>query len=118
MLQHNTKNESLSRRTHWAHAAVVALHTVCCGIPAFLAITGAAMWILSWASGPVASIHGFIHGYEAEVTALSFILVVVGGALEWHHRAGRKGIPKLYALSLICFFANISLIAAHRLPTL
>ncbi|MBX9747008.1 MAG: hypothetical protein K2X34_08910, partial [Hyphomonadaceae bacterium] len=39
MLQHNSRQAG---RAHWAHAAVVGLHTLCCGFPA-LALTAAAL---------------------------------------------------------------------------
>ena len=114
MLQHNADRGA--HQTHWLHAAVVGMHTLCCGIPAFLAITGAAMGMLTWASGPVTAVHHWLHGYEPEILGLSVTLVTIGGFLEWRKHRFKKGIPALYALSICCLIANIAIIAVHRLP--
>jgi hypothetical protein len=98
------------------HATVVGMHALCCGIPAALAISGAAVGVLAWASGPVTAVHRFLHGYEPEILALSFTLVAVGGFWEWRRHKFKQGVPALYALSVACLAANIAIIAAHRLP--
>lgn len=113
MLQHNTHNAA-AERTHWIHALVVGVHVLCCGLPAGMALLGVVVGALAWA-GPVTVLHRFLHGYEPEIIALSFSLVVIGGVLEWRRRADRRGFPTLYALSLACFLANAGIVAAHRI---
>jgi hypothetical protein len=78
-----------------------------------MALLGVVVGALAWA-GPITALHRFLHGYEPEIIALSFSLVMIGGVLEWRRRAERKGFPALYALSLACFLANAGIVAAHR----
>jgi hypothetical protein len=118
MLQHNP--EKTGRQAHLAHAAVLSLHTLCCGLPALAvmltALTGAAT------SGAVAfssffgELHALIHGNELWILALSATLVSVGGVMEFLARYGRRGLafPWLYTMSLCCFAANVAIIAVHR----
>lgn len=114
MLQHNRSAEAEAAHAHWAHAAMVALHAFCCGLPAAMALAGIALGALAWA-GPVVRLHHWLHGYEAEMLLLSFALVAIGGFAEWRRRGELKGFPKLYALSLICFLANAGIVTAHWL---
>ena len=118
MLQRNAQQSG--KQAHLAHAAVLSLHTLCCGLPALAvtltALSGAA------ASGTVAfssffgDLHTLIHGNELWILALSAILVTFGGAMEFAARRGRAGVPFpwLYAMSLCCFVANVTIIAVHR----
>ncbi len=113
MLQHNTASDGASR-AHWAHAALVALHAFCCGLPAAIALAGIAIGALAWAQ-PIAGLHAWLHGYEAEMLFLSFALVAIGGVGEWRRWAQLRGFPRLYALSLICFLANAGMVTTHWL---
>ena len=118
MLQHNA--ERTGKQAHIAHAAVLSLHTLCCGLPALAvtltALSGAA------ASGTIAfssffgDLHALIHGNELWILALSAFLVSLGGAMEFAARRGRGDLPFpwLYAMSLCCFLANLAIIAVHR----
>ena len=118
MLQHNAKNSG--KQAHIAHAAVLSLHSLCCGLPALAvtltALTGAA------ASGAVGfasffgGIHALIHGNEFWILALSATLVTFGGLMEFTARRGGGGLPFpwLYAMSLGCFIANLAIIVVHR----
>jgi len=117
MLQHNSARAG--RRAHVAHAAVVGLHTLCCGLPALAlmaaALSGAAssVALLSETTG---QIHDFMHRHEIWVLVVSAVLVVSGGYLEF--RARKSGhahaFPWLFAISVFCFVLNIVIIAVHR----
>jgi hypothetical protein len=119
MLQHNIVQAG--KKAHIAHAAVVSLHTLCCGLPALAmvaaALSGAATGIVV-VSDLLAKFHDFMHAHEVWILALSATLVLGGGALElsarW--RAPRAGIPWLFAFSALCFVINVAIIAAHRAP--
>jgi hypothetical protein len=113
MLQHNTAKQGASR-AHWAHAALVGMHALCCGLPMAMAVAGVAIGALAWA-GPIIRIHTFLHGYEPEMLMVSFALVAIGGFAEWRRRAQLRAFPKLYALSLICFLANAGMVTTHWL---
>lgn len=115
MLQHNA---SVGRPAHIAHTAMVALHALCCGVPG-LALLAAAL--AGTASGvllvreSVGRFHAFVHAGEAWILGVSAALVVTGGILEAVSRRGRRqGFPWLFALSAVCFLANVALVAAHR----
>jgi hypothetical protein len=112
MLHYNT--EASGTKAHLAHAAVVGMHALCCGLPAAFALFGAALGAFAWAA-PISALHNWLHGYEPEILLLSFSLVAIGGVAEWRIRKARRGVPKLYALSLACFIANSALVAEHRL---
>lgn len=116
MLQHNVT--STGRRAHVAHAAVVGLHTVCCGAPALLLALSLAAGTttgLTLASDYVVQIHSFVHRYEGWVLALSAALVVAGGAMEVQgRRSGARGFPWLFAISVLCLAVNAIIILAHR----
>lgn len=116
MLQHNThaSRGDTGGRAHWAHAALVGMHALCCGLPAAMALLGVAIGALAWAA-PIVRLHTFLHGYEPEMLMLSFALVAIGGFAEWQRRAQLKSFPKLYALSLICFVANAGMVTTHWL---
>lgn len=118
MLQDNVR--SSGHGAHLAHAAVVGMHVLCCGLP-ILAM--AAAGLSSFASTVVLfarsaqEIHHWVHSYEMWVLALSASLVVAGGALEAaaRRRGGpAKAFPWLYALSVACFGFNVLLVMAHR----
>lgn len=102
-----------------AHAAVVALHALCCGLPALAmvaaALSGATSGIAVLA-GKFAPVHDFLHGHEVWILAISAALVVGGGALEALARRGvhAHGFPWLFSISVICFVINVAIIVAHR----
>ena len=116
MLQRNTT----PRQAHLAHAAVVGVHAVCCGLPALAmlaaALSGAASGLALF-SDSLQVFHRFLHGYELWILTLSTALVTAGGALELSARWGRRrhGFPWLFAFSLACFVINIAVVLSHRL---
>jgi hypothetical protein len=117
MLQHNSAK--MGRRAHLAHATVVGLHALCCGLPALVmlaaALSGAASSV-ALISDSVEFLHDFAHGYEVWVLALSALLVAGGGWIEVRQRrtGHRMGFPWLFALSLSCFVLNVGIVLAHR----
>jgi hypothetical protein len=117
MLQHNKTKRA--NQAHWAHAAVVGLHTLCCGLPAAAmaaaALSGAASGTALF-SDSFAEFHGFLHAHELWILVLSAVLVGVGGVLELSGRRGhaRQGFPWLFAFSVLCFLINTAVILAHR----
>lgn len=115
MLQRNAR----ARRAHVAHAAVVGMHALCCGLPA-LAMLAAA---LSGATSGIALLadslqffHRLLHGYELWILALSAALVTLGAWLEVSSRRNRHthGFPWLFAFSVLCFLVNVGVVLAHR----
>jgi uncharacterized membrane protein HdeD (DUF308 family) len=117
MLQHNADH---GRRAHLAHAAVMGLHALCCGIPALAiaaaALSGAASGIVL-VSDYTSIFHHFLHAHEVWILVLSAALVITGGTLEVLSRRGApraRGFPWLFAFSVFCFAANFAIIAAHR----
>ncbi len=117
MLQHNTAQARA--RAHLAHAAVVSLHGLCCGVPALAilatAASGAAAGVTLLADF-VTPFHTLLHRHETWVLAVSGLLVTAGGALEaWaRRRPHRHGFPWLFAFSAACFLANVAIVAGHR----
>ena len=117
MLQRNSVRAG--KKAHIAHAAVVGLHTLCCGAPALAmlaaAFSGAAS-ATSFLTHSVGPVHAFLHRHEVWILAVSALLVVVGGALEAWARRGRHqhGFPWMFAFSVACFLANAAIIVAHR----
>lgn len=118
MLQHNAA-ERLGRRAHVAHAAVLALHAVCCGLP-LLAMAAAALTGMASGSALLgdtwAGLHGILHGNEAWIVAVSAALVLAGGVLETLARRGpgARRFPWLFAVSAACFAANVAILLVHR----
>ncbi len=116
MLQHN--GVRAGKRAHIAHAAVVSLHALCCGLPALAmlaaAFSGAASSVVLLADF-IKPFHTLLHAHEGWILGLSASLVVVGGVLEAWSRRGlhRHGFPWLFALSVACFLANLAIMAAH-----
>ncbi len=114
MLQHNTA----AQRAHLAHAAVVALHAVCCGLPL------AAMLLVGMSGALSAGVllpdsfgifHQWLHGYEIWVVALSVVLVAFGAWLEVDARRGGhvQGFPWLFTFSTLCLVMNLGVVLAH-----
>jgi len=116
MLQHNSA--SAGKRAHVAHAAVMGLHAMCCGVPALAmlaaGLSGAAT-SATFASGFIGYFHNFLHRHEVWILVLSAALVVTGGWFEAaSRRHGPRGFPWLFAFSVLCFLINVAIIAAHR----
>lgn len=117
MLQHNATQTG--RQAHLAHATLVGLHTLCCGLPLLLtlvvSISGAAS-ILSTTSEYFGQFHGFLHQNEVWIVTVSALLVVLGGVLEGRARraGGGAGFPWLFAVSVLCFFLNTGIVLLHR----
>ena len=111
MLQHNA-----AKSAHLAHAAVLSLHSICCGLPA-LAVTLAALGVSGVNfGGALAGLHTLIHGNELGILGLSAALVTVGGLMELNVRRAHpeRGVPWLFAMSACCFVANVAIIVVHR----
>jgi hypothetical protein len=117
MLQHN--GTRAGNRAHIAHAAMVSLHALCCGLPALAmiaaAVSGAATGI-SLLADFMRPFHELMHAHEIWILVVSAVLVATGGVFEGLARRGarRQAFPWLYALSVCCFVANVAIIAAHR----
>ena len=107
-------------RAHLAHAAMISLHALCCGLPvvalALAAASGAATGVSLFLAASQ-NLHAVLHQHEIWILALSATLVSLGGWFEWRAwRSGaRRGISPLFAVSLGCFALNIAIIAVHRL---
>lgn len=115
MLQGN--GAQAGRPAHMAHAAMVSLHAICCGAPALAMLAAAASGAASatYLFVSIAEMHDFLHAHEVWVLAVSAALVVVGGVLEAAaRRRGSPGFPWLFAFSVFCFLANLTLMLAHR----
>lgn len=120
MLQHNMPRtmHRAGRKAHLAHAAVVGVHTICCGMPA-LAMAAAGLSGLASGTailaGSMASLHGLLHAHEVWLLSLSAALVALGGTLEVLARRGAapKLFPWLFALSVGCFAFNVTVILLH-----
>lgn len=116
MLQHNSHRAP--QRAHLAHAAVVALHAICCGLPALAMLAAALSGATSGAAllaGSVEEIHTFLHRHEIWILMASAALVATGGWLEASaRRTARHGFPWLFAFSALCFFINVAIILVHR----
>jgi len=108
------KNEA--HRAHWAHAAVLSLHAICCGAPIALLLVGAVTASVVGA-GWVLGAHAFLHAHEFWLLALSGSLVVYGGFGEWRARksGAHAGFPVLWAMSGLCLAANVTIVVLHRL---
>lgn|GEM_PF-5123149 len=101
-------------RTHWAHVVVVALHTLCCGLPILASVAGLAT--SAALVGGVLRFHTFLHTYEMWVLGLSGALVVAGWIAErrfLRHAGGRLSL--LFWVSVACFAFNTAIIAGHRI---
>jgi hypothetical protein len=102
-----------------AHAAVVGVHALCCGVPM-------AAMLVAGLSGAVSAgmllpdsfelFHQWMHGYELWILALSASLVVLGAWLEVEARRGRvaAGFPWLFAVSVGCLCINAAVILGHQ----
>lgn len=119
MLQRNAPAYG-GQRAHIAHAALMGLHAVCCGMPALAmaaaALSGAASGFVLL-SDSFEQFHAFMHAHEVWILALSATLVGIGGALELNARRGghAHGFPWLFAFSALCFAANVAIVLLHRL---
>lgn len=117
MLQHNALHAPA--RAHWAHAAVMGLHSVCCGLPALAMLAAALSGAASSAAflpDSFVEFHRLMHAHELWILVVSASLVVAGGALEVAARRASHGhgFPWLFSFSALCFLANLVIIVAHR----
>lgn len=111
MLQRNT-----AKSAHLAHAAVLSLHSICCGLPA-LAVTLAALGVSGVnLGGSMTGLHTLLHSHELWILALSAGLVTIGGIMELVSRRthAHRSIPWLFVMSVCCFTANVAIIVVHR----
>jgi hypothetical protein len=109
-----TPEQSGGRRTHWAHVAVVALHTLCCGLPLVASLSGLAA--SAALMGGVLRFHTFLHGRELWLLGVSASLVALGAFAEWRFtRGGQQRVSRMFAVSVACFAFNAAIIAGHRL---
>lgn len=115
MLQRNGP----AHHAHLAHAAVVGIHAICCGLPV-LAMLAAAFSGAASAGALLPDsfevFHRLLHGYELWVVAVSAALVALGGWMELgaRRKGHAHGFPWLFAFSCACFVFNLSVILAHR----
>lgn len=97
---------------------MMGLHAFCCGFPALAMLTvtlGGALSGFVAVAGFAEQLHSFMHAHELWILALSAALVLSGGWFEAQARSrGRRGMPWLFAVSVLCFVANLVIIAAHR----
>lgn len=96
----------------------MGLHAICCGLPALAmlaaAVSGATSSVALLA-GSFEEIHHFLHQHELWILLISAGLVVTGGVLEANSRKHhRHGFPWLFAFSVLCFVANVTIIVLHR----
>lgn len=113
MLQHNMK-----QRAHLAHAAVVSVHAICCGMPVMAVVLTALFGTASAATVAgawFAPAHAALHAYETWILVASAVLVATGAALEWLSRrsSARSGAPWLFGLSVAAFVVNVAVVASH-----
>lgn len=108
-------------KAHAAHAAVVGLHSLCCGAPALAMVVAAVSGAASGATvlpSIFSRLHDLLHANEIWILVVSASLVSLGGLLELNARRaghGAKGFPLMFAISLGCFALNVAIIAGHRL---
>ena len=100
MLQRNN-----SRHAHIAHAAVVGLHAICCGLPALAmlaaALSGAAS-VGTLLPDSFEQFHRALHGYELWIVGVSATLVTFGAWLEWRQPATTWDSSRVKTLSNGC----------------
>jgi hypothetical protein len=96
----------------------MGIHAFCCGLPALAMLAAAASGATSGValfSDSIGHFHDFLHRYELWVLVISAALVVTGGYLEVSaRRHHRHGFPWLFAFSVACFLANVTIIGLHR----
>ena len=121
MLQHNVNSRAAAagEKAHLAHAAVIGLHTFCCGLPilalALAALSGAAAGT-SLLVATSQRIHAALHAHEIWILVASASLVSLGAVFEvLALRSGkRRHFSPLFAVSVACFLFNLAIIAVHR----
>lgn len=101
-------------RAHWAHAGVVALHALCCGLPLVVSLLGVAA--SASLAGGVFTWHAVLHERELWLLGISAALVAIGAFAEWRFvRADRnRRVSALFAVSLACLAFNGAIVAGHR----
>lgn len=114
MLQRNNPHHA-----HLAHAAVVGVHAVCCGLPALAmlaAVVSGTASVGALIPDSFEQFHRLLHGLELWIVGLSAGLVTLGAWLELSARRNHPGqaFPWLFAFSVLCFLVNVGVILAHR----
>jgi hypothetical protein len=117
MLQHNSARAG--KKAHIAHAALISLHALCCGLPALAMIAAAVSGATSGVAvlaGAFEPFHALLHAHEVWILVVSAALVAIGGAMEALARRGahNHGFPWLFAFSVVCFLVNVAIIVSHR----
>ena len=116
MLQHNVAHSG--RHAHVAHATMMGLHAFCCGLPALAMLAAALSGVASSTTllpDSFVYFHNLMHAHEIWILVVSAALVVAGGWMEASaRRVHRHGFPWLFAVSVCCFLANVTIIMVHR----
>lgn len=101
-------------RAHWAHVGVVAMHTLCCGLPLAISLLGLAA--SASLMGGVLTWHAVLHERELWLLAGSATLVGIGAFAEWRfiREDRQRRVSALFAASLACFALNGAIVAGHR----
>ncbi|GAN00340.1 hypothetical protein U91I_04006 [alpha proteobacterium U9-1i] len=101
-----------------AHAAVVGVHALCCGMPVLAMLAAGVSGVTSGTAllaTTADAFHQLLHAHEVWILSLSAALVVIGGTLEvLARRNGPKPFPWLFGLSVACFAFNVFVILLHR----
>ena len=124
MLQHNTsilgaKALRAGKKAHVAHAAVISMHALCCGMPILAVMLAALSGAAAGTSLLVVvsrQVHNALHAHEFWILGVSATLVTLGAVFEvLAVRAGlRRRFSPLFAVSCACFVFNLAIIALHR----
>lgn len=117
MAVHSLHTHAPGARTHWAHVAVVALHTLCCGLP--LAVSALGLAASAALAAGVVRMHDFLHSRELWLLGLSAALVAAGAFVEWRRMrvGGARRVSMLFAASLACLALNAAIVFGHRAAT-
>ena len=108
-----------AHRAHAAHALVLGLHTVCCGLPvAATLLASGAVGLVGFAALETFALdlHERLHAYEGWILVVSAALVAIGGLAELAaRRRGLRRFPAFFAVSVACLVVNAGLVVSHRL---
>lgn len=124
MLQHNTsvlgaRALKAGKKAHIAHAAMISIHTLCCGMPILAVMLAALSGAAAGTSLLVVvsrQVHTALHAHEFWILGLSATLVTLGAVFEvLALRAGlRRRFSPLFAVSCACFVFNLAILVVHR----
>ncbi len=107
------------KKAHVAHAAMISMHALCCGMPILAVMLAALSGAAAGTSLLVVvsrQVHNALHAHEFWILGVSAALVSLGGLFEvLAVRSGlRKRFSPLFAVSCACFVFNLAIIAVHR----